>query len=192
MKRILPVLILLVSVCAGAQSPSIDPALQARADGGDAAAQVAVGEKVAAGSGADRSNRQISADSRQAAEWYRKAADQGNLSGIMHLAELYRNGRGVERDLALAASLYRKAAEMNDVTAQGILGVLYSFGQGVGQNYVEAYFWFELAASAGGPDQARYLANRQMAGTHITAEDLESIQDRVAQWKSTHPRTAAK
>lgn len=182
--------ILMAAVTMGAQSASVDPALLAKANGGDAAAQVAIGEKIAAGSGGERTNRQMAEDYKQAAEWYRKAAEQGNLAGEMHLAELLRNGKGVARDMAQAVALYRKAAEQNDVSAQGMLGVLYSFGQGVEQNYVEAYFWFDLAASVPSPDQAKYLSNRQLAGTHITAEDLDAIQDRIAQWKTAHSRPA--
>jgi hypothetical protein len=190
MRKLLAIglILALLPAVAAAQSAAIDPALLAKANGGDAAAQVVVGERCAAGSGGERSNRQMAEDYRQAADWYRKAADKGNLSAQMHLAELYRSGKGVARDMAQAVLWYRKAAEQNDVTAQGILGVLYSFGQGVPQNYVEAYFWFDLAASVPGPEQAKYAANRQMAGAHITAEDLEAIQDRTAQWKVAHPR----
>ena len=181
-------ILVLLSTFAAGQSPAVDPALLAKANGGDAAAQVAVGERFASGSGVERSKRQEAEDYRQAAEWYRKAGESGNLAGQMHLAGLYRDGRGVARDLTLAVQWYRKAAEQNDVTAQGMLGVLYSFGQGVAQNYVEAYFWFDLAASVPGPEQAKYAANRQMAGAHITAEDLEAIEDRLAQWKAAHSR----
>jgi TPR repeat protein len=183
--------VLLISAAALAQTAVLDPALLTKANAGDAVAQVAVGERCATGSGAERSKRQIAEDYRQAAAWYRKAAEQGNLAGQMHLAALYRDGLGVARDMAQAVQWYRQAAEQNDVTAQGILGVLYSFGQGVAQNYVEAYFWLDLAASEPSPEQAHYAANRQMVGTHITAEELEAIQDRIAQWKAAHPRKPA-
>lgn len=184
--RAIPVLLLSVAA-ATAQTSSVDAALLAKANGGDAAAQVAVGEKLAAESGSTQSARQISEAYRQAAEWYKKAADQGNVAGMIHLAELLRSGKGVARDMAQAVDLYKKAADKNDVNAQGALGVLYSFGQGVQQNYAEAYFWFDLAASAPGPDQARFAQNRQMAGAHITADELEAVQDRVAAWKAKHP-----
>jgi hypothetical protein len=53
---------------------------------------------------------------------------------------------------------------------------------------VEAYFWLDLAASVKGPNQEKYAANRQMIGIHITVDQLEEIQDRVAAWIAAHPR----
>lgn len=189
MKRFhgIALLLLFGTIAATAQSTTLDPALVTRATAGNAAAQVAVGERLAAQSATEHSSRQINEDYRQAAEWYKKAADQGNSAGMIHLAELYRNGKGLPRDMEASVDLYRKAAELNNTSAQGALGVLYCFGQGVRQNYVEAYFWYELAASVPGPDQERFLANRQIAGTHITAEDLDAIEARIAQWKAAHP-----
>ena len=124
-----------------------------------------------------------------AAEWYRKAAEQGSIPGEMHLAALYRDGgKGFPRDMVQAAAWYRKAAEQGDVTAQATLGVLYSIGLGVPRNDIEAYFWLDLAASVKGPNQEKYAANRQLVGTHITADELEEVQDRVANWLAAHPR----
>ena len=69
------------------QAAGIDPALLAKANAGDAASQVKVGEIYAAGTG-------VMADPKQAADWYRKAADQGDIGGEIHLANLYRDGAG--------------------------------------------------------------------------------------------------
>jgi hypothetical protein len=171
-----------------AQSPAIDPALQAKANGGDAPSQVLVGDAFAAGNGQPRSSSQLAEDLKQAAEWYRKAADKGDIAAEMRLAALYRDGRGVARDMAQAAEWYRRAAEQGDATAQATLGVLYSMGQGVPQDYAEAYYWLDLAASAKGPNQGKYAANRQMVGTHITADELADVQERVAIWLAAHPR----
>jgi hypothetical protein len=66
--------------------------------------------------------------------------------------------------------------------------VLYSIGQGVPHNDIEAYFWLDLAASVKGQNQEKYAANRQLIGTHITAEELDAVQERVAAWSAAHPR----
>jgi TPR repeat protein len=92
--------------------------------------------------------------------------------------------------MSQAAEWYRKAAEQGDVTAQATLGVLYSIGQGVPRDDVEAYYWLDLAASVKGPNQEKYAASRQLIGTHITADQLEEVQDRVAAWIAAHPRPA--
>jgi TPR repeat protein len=168
-----------------AQQPGIDGALLAKANGGDAAAQVAVGESYAAGAGVAR-------DFRVAAQWYQKAADKGNLAGRLHLAALYRDGgEGFDRDMAQAAEWYRKAADQGDVGAQGMMGTLYSMGQGVEQNYAEAYYWLDLAAAVKGPKQAQFANYRQMMGAHITADELAEVQKRAAAWKVAHPRADA-
>jgi TPR repeat protein len=162
---------------------AIDPVLLAKANAGDAASQVLVGESYASGKG-------VGQDYNQAADWYRKAAEQGSIAGQLHLAALYRDGGGKHfvRDMVQAAGWYRKAAEQGDVGAQATLGVLYSLGQGVQQSYVEAYYWLDLAAQVKGPNQEKYAANRQMIGTHITADELADVEERVAKWLAAHPR----
>lgn len=179
-RKIALIALLLPSAIVFAQT-GIDPQLMAKANTGDAAAQVAVGDQYAGGTG-------VAQDLKQAAAWFRKAADQSNATGEIRLADLYRDGRGVIRDMAQAAALYRKAADQGDAGAQGSLAILYSVGQGVPRSDVEAYYWYDLAAAVSGPNQARYAANRQNVGTRITADELAAIQERVAQWKTAHPR----
>ena len=172
-------------LCAAAQaapSGNVDPALLAKANAGDTAAQVTVGECYAEGKGVARSYK-------QASEWFLKAANKNDIDAELHLAALYRDGnKDFPRDMQQAANWYRKAADQGDATAQGTLGTLYSMGQGVPQSYVEAYYWLDLAAAVRGPRQAQYAANRQMIGTHITADELADVQDREAKWKAAHPR----
>lgn len=190
MKRVFLVMVLvLAGISVRAQPAGIDPALLAKANGGDAAAQVAVGERYAATAADLRNVTQAGEAYKQAAEWYRKAAEKGDIRGEVHLAALYRDGgKGFARDMTQAAEWYRKAAEQGDVTAQGMLGVLYSIGQGVQKNDVEAYYWLDLAAAVKGPDQEKYAANRQMVGTHITVDELADVQERASKWLAAHPR----
>ena len=124
-----------------------------------------------------------------ARRWFQKAADQGNIPAQIHLADLYRDGRGVLRDMAQAVAWYRKAANPGDAGAQGTLGLLYSVGMGIPRDDVEAYFWLSLAAAAEGPNQARYMTNRQSVGEHITTDQEAAVKDRIAAWKAAHPRT---
>jgi uncharacterized protein len=175
------ILLFLTPFAAHAQTPAIDPDLLAKANSGDAPAQVQVGEKYAAGSG-------VAQDYKQAGDWYRKAAEQGNVAAEVHLADLYRDGQGLTRDKSQAADWYRKAAEQGDPGAQGTLAMLYVMGQGVPQSDVEAYYWFDLAAAVKGPNQGRYTENRQNVGTRITADELAATQDRVAKWLAAHKR----
>jgi TPR repeat protein len=166
---------------AAAQTAGIDAALMAKANAGDAAAQVQVAQ-------AYENGDQVKQSYAQAAAWYRKAADQGNVQAEIQLASCYRDGRGVDRDMEQAAGWYRKAAEQGDVGAQGTLGLLYSIGQGVLRSDVEAYYWLALAAAVKGPDQAKYAANRQSMAARLTAEEFNAIQARVTGWLAAHSR----
>ena len=168
---------------------NIDPKLLAKANAGDAPAEVQVGEQYAHAGATEHFRTVAAQDYQQAVAWYRKAADQKSIDGALHLAALYRDGgNGFPRDMEQAAAWYFNAAKQGDVGAQGTLGVLYSMGQGEPHDDAEAYFWFDLAASVKGPNQEKYAANRQMIGERITADELAEVQDRVAAWKAWHPR----
>jgi hypothetical protein len=192
LQSVMLAILALALIPVSAQTPAIDPGLLSKANAGDADSQVHMGDSSRAAGDAVIRNLPLSAEYyKQAVTWYHKAADQGFIPAETHLAALYRDGgKGFPRDMEQAAAWYRKAAEQGDVTAQASLGVLYSIGQGVPHDDVEAYFWLDLAASVKGPNQDKYAANRQMVGTHITTQELDEVQDRVAAWLAAHPRPA--
>jgi hypothetical protein len=194
-KRLILVAVVAAALHAGAAqtavlgNAAIDAALLARANAGDAASEIQVGERYAQQAAAEQDRELIPGDYKQAETWYKKAAEQGNLSGELHLAALYRDGgRGFPRDMAQAAAWYKKAAEQGDAGAQGTLGLLYAMGQGVPHDDVEAYFWLDLAAVAPGPNQEKFAANRQMIGMHLTEDDVDSVHERIKHWKAAHVR----
>jgi TPR repeat protein len=170
------------------QQLAIDPALLAKANAGDPAAEVSVGEGYAKAAGAAQDPETAIDNWSKSAEWYSKAAAQSYVAAEIRLADCYSYGRGVARDKVKAAEWYRKAAEQDDPGAQGTLAMLYTVGQGVPQDDGEAYFWFDLAASADTPNQQRYITNRQNVGTRITADQLAAVQQRLKKWKAAHPR----
>jgi TPR repeat protein len=175
---------------AAAQTP-LDPAVLAKANAGDPAAQLAAGEALSRSAAAltDADDRATALAG--AAAWFRKAAEQNNLTAEIRLAEAFRDGRGLPRDPAQAAVWYRRAAEQGDTGAQATLGVLYSMGQGVPQDDAEAYFWFDAAALTPGPSQQKYAANRQAVGMRVTADQLADEQKRLKKWKAAHPLPVA-
>ena len=79
-------------------------ALKAQATAGDAGAQFALGSAYEEGRG-------VPADDRQAAWWYRQAAQQGHADAQCSLGVLYASGRGVVQDDKEAVKWYRLAAE---------------------------------------------------------------------------------
>ncbi len=97
----------------------------------------------------DDTHQGVPQDYKQAAAWYRKAAEQGDAEAQDNLGFLYHNGRGVPQDYTQAAAWYRKAAEQGYAEAQYNLGFLYNKGQGVPQDYTQAAFWWRKAAVQG-------------------------------------------
>ena len=78
--------------------------LLASAEGGDAAAQDAIGLMYELGRGVGRNES-------EAAGWYEKSAEQGFPDGEVNFGYLLTLGKGVKRDYGKAAELFRRAAE---------------------------------------------------------------------------------
>ncbi len=127
----------------GNVSKVVDPGLLAQANSGDAGAELLVGLAYLTG---DSEN---SDDYTQAALWFRKSAEQGNVAAQGGLGLLYYAGKGVPKDSARAAVWFRKAADQGDTKSQVALGVLYRDGDGVAQDSGEALVWFRKAADQG-------------------------------------------
>ncbi len=85
----------------------------------------------------------------QAAQWIRKAANQGLADAQKFLGILYVNGQGVPQDYAEAAKWYRKAADQGNASAQYSLGFMYNRGLGVPRDPVQAELWRRKAAEQG-------------------------------------------
>src|SRR5262249_16065093 len=84
--------------------------------------------------------------------WYEKAADRGNVDGMLSLALFYDVGFGVPQDYAKAREWYQKAADNGDADAMYNLGFYYQTGRGVAQDYTQARAWFQKAADKGNTD----------------------------------------
>ena len=86
----------------------------------------------------------------EAAKWYRKAADQGNIEAKYRLARLLQEGEGgVAKDVNAAAKLYQEAAAAGNIEAQNWLGYSYEHGLGLAVDYAKAAEWYRKAADAG-------------------------------------------
>jgi len=112
-------------------------------------------------------------DSKLAAEWFRKAADQGLPGAQYYLGHLYDVGEGVEKNPELAVQWYQKAAEQGNPMAQTNLGVAYISGEGIKQDIILAYVWFSLAASQG---LTAALENRNELKKEMSEELVNNAQ----------------
>jgi TPR repeat protein len=88
----------------------------------------------------------------QAAKWYEKAAERGDVVGMNNLGLLYETGRGVPTDLVKAKDLYQKSAEAGNPDAMVNLGRLYALGEGTQKDPNRAFRWFKDAKDFGALD----------------------------------------
>ncbi len=152
--------------------------LIANAEKGDAASQFALGDCYYYGNGVEINHS-------EAAKWYRKAAEQGEINAQLKLgdmyATLYEAGKGVVRDYGesikwyrKAADQYRKAAELGDDRAQCNLGLMYLNGEGVPQDYAEAAKWYRKAADQGQVNSQYNLGVQYSKGQGVPQNDIEA------------------
>ena len=120
---------------------------ETRAGHGDADAQFSLGVRFA-GEGATQ-------DYAQAAEWYRKAADQSHALAQFNLAIMYAAGQGVSRDESKSMGWMQKAAELGDAGAQYHIGMkhqrasLDGLPETAPESRIQAYKWLQLSAAQG-------------------------------------------
>lgn len=150
------------------QLPDLET-LKARADDGDADAQFSLGLQLASGAGEAQ-------DYAQAAEWYRKAAEQSHCLAQFNIGVMYSKGQGVPRSDAEALIWFQKAAHQGNPRAQFNLGMshyrasLEGLPKNVPEARVEAYKWFQLADAQGcvGSASARESVNLCMTREEVT------------------------
>ena len=156
-------------------SDSFSSCTRADADAGNADAQFGVALRLAAGP--------VPHDFTQAAQWYRKAADQNHRLAQFNLGQMFAHGQGVERDDSTAVMWMRRAANGGDAGAQFDLGNRYqranvdgSDGEAI-ETRVECRKWFKLAAAQGYRDA---LIRADAATLHMSAEEIAEADRRVA------------
>ncbi len=91
-------------------------------------------------------------DYAQAAEWYRKAADQGIADAEYNLGVAVFQRPGRAAGLCPGRRVVPQGRRPGRSEAQTNLGLLYDHGQGVPQDYAQAARWYRMAADQGNAD----------------------------------------
>ncbi len=145
--------------------PPVDfPALLAKAQAGDAGAELDVSMAYLHGTG-------VAKDERQAFMWSLESAIQGNGIGEENIAAFYDHGLGVHVNQAKAFSWALKAAEHGRAGAQRAIGVRYANGGlGTTQNNDAAGAWLAKAAIQGEPEAQGRLGFHLALSTKIPLE----------------------
>ncbi|KAJ3337556.1 hypothetical protein HDU93_000847 [Gonapodya sp. JEL0774] len=111
----------------------------------------------------------------KAAALYRRAAEQGDASGLYKLGRCYMNGEGVEKDEAQAVNCYRQAAEQGKAPAQVALGGCYANGHGVEKDELEAVTWYRKAAVQDDTSGQVFLGGCYMNGQGVEEDKVEAV-----------------
>jgi TPR repeat protein len=143
--------------------------LMARADRGDAYAQVDLATRYLAGDGVPK-------DYKEAVRWLRNAAEQGGSDAQHKLGSLYRDGIGVQKDQAEATRWFRMAAEQGSASAQYDLGTMFDVAARTHEEYSEAAFWYRRAADSGHPMAQYSLGVFYANGLGLSEDDSEALK----------------
>lgn len=128
-------------------------------------------------------------DYAKAAEWFRKAAMQGDIFAQSSLAYLYMQGLGVQQSYADAAHWYYKAALQGDAGSQFHLGTLYYLGRGVPRSHEMAADWLTRAAKGGDANAKYYLEKiTYHAAAEVQPDMSETLSQKLAEESQNAPQ----
>jgi hypothetical protein len=120
--------------------------------------------------------RSVSQNDVEAARFYRKAADAGDIRATAALGSMYSEGRGVEQNDAEAFLLLRKAADAGIIEATFNLALLYEDGRGVARDEAEASRLYRKAAEAGDIDSMYNLARMYEGGRGVAQDNAKAAR----------------
>jgi TonB family protein len=93
------------------------------------------------------------------------------------------------QDSMASIDVLTKAAEQGNALAQYNAGESYRTGAGVKQDYVQAYKWFSLAASAEGGKREEAAKLRDQVAGKMTPEQMLQARQLVMEWKTAHTQS---
>lgn len=150
------------------------PALKRAADAGHAAAQVLYGYIM--------DQAEFNED---AAQYYRRAAEQGNAEGQYSLAALYAAGEGVGQDAKMARELFEQAAKQGHAQAINALAAGFMTGslEFKGERDAEGLTWARKAADQDHVPTLEYLAKGYRSGNFgaVDVAEAERLELRLRQ-----------
>ena len=114
--------------------------------------------------------------SREAVDWYRKAAENGAAPVQIKLAALLLEGQGGTPDYAEVHGLCEKAAKIHFPPAAYCMGELYAQGLGVERDLSKAAKWFTEGSNSG-----HALSTLRLGQMYLKGEGLK--QDRISAYE---------
>ncbi|MCE9562319.1 MAG: sel1 repeat family protein [Planctomycetes bacterium] len=105
-----------------------------------------------------------------------RAAENGDASAQLALAQFLENGEGVDEDKDEAFKWYKRAAEHGHPEAKMRLGICYEYGTGVKVNHKKAFPLYQEAAEAGIPLAMGLLAGCYSEGRGVTKDQAQGVE----------------
>ena len=121
-------------------------------------------------------NFDVPRDYVEAAKWYLKAAELGDLESQGNIASMYRDGVGVPQDKNEAFKWFKKAAEAGDHDCQYDLAKMYYEGDGIPRNPRETAKWLRKLAESGDKDGLFDLGNLYYSGEGVFEDEEEAAK----------------
>lgn len=150
-----------------------------------------------------QNGRGVSPNRREAIDWYKKAAAQGNEKAVSRLkllqaneerfgkelasarngdmesqyklGNMYTEGIGTNIDLAKAADAFEQSASKGYAKAEYKLGLIYYEGTGVKASRKTAFKWFKQAADKGYAAAQYYLGKMYASGNGVKRDYATSL-----------------
>lgn len=150
-------------------------AVTARAEGGDAKAQLDLAIRYRDGKG-------VGKDQARAMQWAHRAADQGSTDAMDFVGFAYLRGADVKRNPVVAFGYFKAAAEKSAQAAFN-LGQCYFGAQGTEQDCAKAIEWWKKAAAKGHGRAASTAAMALLSGEGVALDVKEArrLADRAAE-----------
>jgi len=107
---------------------------------------------------------------------FRKAADQGEVIGMMELARCISYGSDVDKDEVEGVKWLRRAADRGEAEAQRYMGLRFEQGRGVAKDGKEAVAWYLKAAAQNDMYSMWCLGRMYDSGADIPKDDVEAAK----------------
>lgn len=113
---------------------------------------------------------------KQAMEWAKKGAAQGNAAADYLMGTFYTHGYGVDVNHDEAIKWYKLAAEKGHARAQADVATCYANGEGVKRDERQMAYWYEKAAAQGDPMGLRGMYLCYLEGTGVAKDQHKAFE----------------
>jgi len=111
----------------------------------------------------------------EAATWYRKAAEAGDMPSLLRLGQLLHLGKGVVLNELDATAKIKQAAEADYQPAWTVLAERYEQGLGARKSDKDASFWYRKAAEKGEVAAQAKVGDMYARGKGVDKDEAEAV-----------------